>query len=160
MNKRKNGFSLVEILIVIGVIGLILTAVVVILNLKQAEMRDGKRVNDMQPFRSAMEVIKNESGSYEKALCDLGAVSLCGQKSSSELLKIIPELGALNDPKEKQSPCASKDICLTKNCNYAITKLEPDDYEVLFHLERGIKEFGDFGDKGCYRLTPRGIEKY
>lgn len=157
MNKRKDGFSLVEILIVIGIVGLILTIVVVILNLKQAEMRDGNRVSDMQVVRSAMEVIKNETGSYEKAFCDLGAVSSCGQKSSSELLKIIPELGALNDSAEKQTVCASKDICLAKICNYAFTKLEAEDYEILFHLERGVNEFKS---KGCYRLTPRGIEKY
>jgi prepilin-type N-terminal cleavage/methylation domain-containing protein len=155
MNKRKNGFSLVEILIVIGIVGLILTIVVVILNLKQAEMRDAKRISDIQVVRSAMEVIKNENGSYEKAFCDLTAVSACAQKSSSELLKILPELSFLNDPKERQKACNQK-VCLAGSCNYGFTKLDAADYEILFHLERGSSEFKS---SGCYRATPRGVEK-
>ncbi|MBI5077111.1 type II secretion system protein [Candidatus Falkowbacteria bacterium] len=155
--RENKAFSLVEILIVIGLVGLILTVVVFILNIRQSEMRNTKRISDMQGIRSALEVIKNENGSYEKAFCDLGIVSACGTKSASELLKIIPELSALDDPAEKQTACAAKDVCSTKNCNYAITKLEPDDYEILFHLERGINEFQG---AGCYRLSPRGIERY
>ena len=155
MNKKIKGFTLIEILIIAGIAGLILTLLVISLNSKQKDIRDTKRLKDVYAVRDAMEVVKNQTGSYERTYCELGFVSLCYQKDNSELLKILPELRTLNDPRYETVACQLNAEC-AKGCNYSFTTLEPDNYEVLFSLEKGV---GIFSQSGCYRLTPQGISK-
>jgi prepilin-type N-terminal cleavage/methylation domain-containing protein len=155
--RKTKGFTLVEILIVVGVFGLILTTLVVILNSKQKNLYDTKRVSDVQALRNALEVVKNEQGSYDKALCELGFASACAQKSSSYLLQVMPDLGNLNDPAVSNVLCTSGQSCVKSGCNYTITLMEEDAYEVLFHLDKGVE---GVGEKGCYRLTQEGISAY
>lgn len=143
-------------MIVIGVIGLILTVVFFSLNAKQKETRDVKRVSDMNMLRNALEVVKNQTGGYDRSFCDLSVVSACAKKENSELLKFIPELKKLNDPDEISKSCADKNVCVSNNCNYAFSKLDGEDYEIRFHLEKGVD---DFPVKGCYIATPQGIRK-
>lgn len=155
-NGKNTGFSLVEILITVGVIGLLLTVLVLALNSKQKEIRDIKRINDIQTLRNALEVVKNQGGNYERAYCDLGIISQCAGKSNSELAKYILNLKALNDPQEQIVSCAKQDVCQARSCNYTLTKLETDDYEIKFYLEKGID---DLLGEGCYLATPTGIRK-
>ena len=156
MKTRQKGFTLVEILIVIGIIGLILSLLVISLNSKQQQIRDSKRISDMQTLRSALEVVKNETGGYDQAYCDLTFVSLCAKKENSMLFKVMPGLVKTNDPKVLDVKCSNADACANKGCNYSITRLEPTDYEILFHLEKGVDEFNL---EGCYKVTPAGIIK-
>ena len=157
MPEKSKGFSLIEILIVVGVIGLILTLVFFSLNAKQKENRDVKRVGDMNMLRNALEVVKNQTGGYDRGFCDLSFVSACAKKENSELLKFIPDLKNLNDPEELAQSCANKTVCASDNCNYVFSKLDSEDYEIRFHLEKGVV---DFPAKGCYIATPLGIRKF
>lgn len=143
-----------EILIIIGIVGLMLTGLVFALNAKQKEMRDTKRVADMNSLRNALHVVKNETGGFDRAFCDLAIVSQCAKKSNSFLLKVLPELAGLNDPSELKISCADAAVCKAKECNYSFVKLESEDFELRFHLERGA---GDLVGAGCYKLTPAGF---
>lgn len=154
--KKINGFSLVEILIVIAIIGLILSLLVVALNLKQQSIRDTKRLSDMQTLRSAMAVMKNETGGYDLSLCGLTFVSACGLQENSALARIMPGIKGLRDPKFQSAPCSDAAACQVDGCDYSFTKVEPTDYEVRFHLERGVNEYQA---AGCYRVSPQGIFK-
>lgn len=154
--RRKNGFSIVELLVVIGIIGLILTLVAITLNDKQKENRDLKRLGDIQSLRNALELVKNETGGYLSAYCDLTFVSLCGNKANSELLRIMPNLAKMNDPKVLNVSCQDQAVCENNNCNYAFIVLESGVYEILFHLEKGLDQFPS---PGCYRAAPSGINK-
>lgn len=153
--QKQKGFSVVEILVVVGIIGLLLTGLVLALNSKQKEIRDIKRVNDIQTLRNAIEVLKNEKGGYDQAKCDLGIVSVCTGKSS-DLSRYLLRLNTLNDPVELNVACTKNDVCGNQTCNYALTKLSTDDYEIRFHLEKGVD---GFNGAGCYVATPRGISK-
>jgi len=110
----------------------------------------------MQTLRSALEVVKNETGGYDQAYCDLTFVSLCSKKENSVLVKVMPGLVKTNDPKVLDVSCANAGACADKGCNYSFTRLEPTDYEILFNLEKGVNEF-NLG--GCYKVTPAGIIK-
>jgi prepilin-type N-terminal cleavage/methylation domain-containing protein len=154
MPKNKQGFSLIEILIVIGIVGLVFTILVVSLNSKQKDIRDNKRISDMQNLGAALGILKNETGGYEQSYCELKNVSACAGKDNSKLLKLLPYLGGLNDPKFTLS-CFQAGAC-AKGCNYSFSKLESQDFEVLFYLEKGL---GGSKVKGCYRLTPSGLSK-
>ena len=154
-NKTK-GFSLVEVLIVILVIGLLLTFLVMALNLKQKEIRDIKRLSDVQIFRNALEVVKNETGAYDRAYCDLGVVSQCARSGNSELNRYVLNLGQMNDPSTTSNVCQNKAVCEKDVCNYTLIQLEEGEDEILFHLEKGAD---NYKQKGCYRATPFGIFK-
>lgn len=155
--KTQKGFSLVEALIVVGILGILITFWVLSLNAKQAEIRDLSRLKDINELRSAMEVIKNETGDYSRANCDLTIVSQCGKKANSELAKFLPDLTHLNDPKGGSIPCVKRADCAEEACNYNFLSLTENNYEVLFHLEKGAN---GFTEGGCYKLTPQGIVKY
>ena len=155
--KNQKGFSLVEVLIIVGIIGILITVWVLSLNSKQAEIRDLSRLKDVNELRSAMEVVKNETGTYDRALCDLTVVSMCGQKSNSDLVKYLPTISTLNDPSEKADPCDNRTACTKDACNYSFLSLTENNYEVLFHLEKGAN---GFTESGCYKLTPQGVIKY
>ncbi|MEK7159297.1 MAG: prepilin-type N-terminal cleavage/methylation domain-containing protein, partial [Patescibacteria group bacterium] len=136
MPKNKQGFSLIEILIVVGVVGLVLTILVVSLNSKQKDIRDNKRLADMQNLGAALGLLKNETGGYDQSYCEQKIVSVCAANDNSKLLKIMPTLGQLNDPKFTVS-CNQSGAC-AKGCNYSFSKLESQDFEVRFYLDKGL----------------------
>lgn len=154
--KNQQGITLIEVLVVAIIIGIMLTLWSVSIAAKKAEVRDLKRLNDINELKGAMELMKNETGSYDRAFCDLTYVSSCVKKENSELKVFLPGIGRINDPSELRKSCGESDNCTSSECNYAFTALDPDDYEVLFHLEKGDERYGG---EGCYRLSPLGINK-
>lgn len=152
-----RGITMIEILIAIGVIGLIMIVWMFTLYSKQAENRDLKRISDIQTLRQAMAVIKSNNGFYDRSLCEAGAVSACAQKDGSVLKTLLPQLANLNDPSATDASCVKPATCKAGSCNYAFTTLTGDTYEILFHLEKGVN---GFSEPGCYVATPQGIVKY
>lgn len=97
---NKKGFTLVELLVVISIIGLLSTLAVVSLSAARNRARDAKRLADMSSIRSALELVasNNAMGYYPEAatatliseMCidnDSTIKSAC-TSASSTLLKI------------------------------------------------------------------------
>ncbi len=64
MKNERFGFTLVELLIVIAIVGLLAVASVVILNQARIKGRDAKRVSDIQVIRAGLEQHWLEKASY------------------------------------------------------------------------------------------------
>jgi len=66
MNKtlKKNGFSLIELLVVLGIIAVLTGLIAFNFNAARARARDVQRKNDLKELRSALELYKNDSGTY------------------------------------------------------------------------------------------------
>lgn len=66
MNKKvlKQGFTLVELLVVITIIGILATVVLVSLNSARAKARDAKRLGDVRQIALALEFCYNDIGKY------------------------------------------------------------------------------------------------
>jgi len=154
---NKKGFSLVEILIVAGIVGVLLVFWGLTLNSKQKETRDLTRVRDIQILRDGLQVVKNETGGYDRSYCTLGPVSDCADNQLSELARYVTGLSTTNDPSGAQTPCSDVQLCQTANCNYSFTNMGTDEYEILFHLEKGT---GTFVTPGCYAASSFGITKH
>lgn len=149
MSKQK-GFTLVELLVVVAIIGLLSTLAVVSLGGIREKARDTKRVSDMDALKTAMELVNNEEGGYDQAGCSAGLVSDCTGGNAETYL---PGIGNLTDPSEDTTACDA--TCSTNPCNYAFVG-DPgsDSYDVYFYLESGSANL----DAGCHKLSEAGIE--
>ena len=118
----------------------------------QKKSRDARRVSDMNTLQDIMARTISQRGvdGYKLACPGVGAVSKC---LGGKLQEFFPSIGNLNDPGFVANSCAN---CVDGTiCNYAITNLEKDSFQVNFYLEKGIN-----GEKpGCYNLTKDGVVK-
>lgn len=66
--NKKNGFSLVELVAVIGVLALIMTVMLVNFNRMRSQSRDNARVNDAKQIQAALELYYNRNNSYPTSI--------------------------------------------------------------------------------------------
>ena len=148
MNENK-GLTLVEIIIAVAVIGILATLAGLAVNNSQKKVRDNRRIEDMVMIRSAMQLIFNESGSFNKNTCAEGMkVADC---EGEEFRKYINNVPALRDPDSKGFSCVQD---FSKGCDYAFQTLSSESYSVFFFLEKGTQGYAE----GQHVLTERGIQ--
>ncbi len=70
-NKKQKGFTLLELLVVIGIIGLLASIIVVNLTGARRRARDTKRVADVRNIQTANEDYYGKYGKYPVTLADL-----------------------------------------------------------------------------------------
>jgi prepilin-type N-terminal cleavage/methylation domain-containing protein len=155
-NMKKNGFTLVELLVVIAVCGILILLSLLSLNGIQSKGRDAERMNDVNNLHKIMKIIKEETGSFQLACGGnnyQGLVSECqGEGDEFQLVKILDSISGLNDPLEKKIACDNR--CGITPCNYNFINITEDSYEVRFWLERDTVNY----KRGCHVLTERGVE--
>lgn len=69
MNKKNKGFTLVELLVVISIIGILSTFAIVSLNSAREKARDALRKGDMAQLRTALNLYYDDNNMYP--VCDL-----------------------------------------------------------------------------------------
>ena len=62
--KEKHGFTLIELMVVIAIIGILSTLAVVSLGNARVRARDSKRLADMRSLQSALEIYYTDQQSY------------------------------------------------------------------------------------------------
>ncbi|MGL5950152.1 MAG: type II secretion system protein [Cetobacterium sp.] len=98
--KRKNGFSVIEIILVLGVIGILSSFIVPKVRDYLAMAKDSKAINTIQNLRLASETYYLEKGSYPWS-----------DKDQSEISDILNNLQNYTGNKI-QNPGAGKDLLL------------------------------------------------
>ncbi|MBI5254405.1 prepilin-type N-terminal cleavage/methylation domain-containing protein [Candidatus Falkowbacteria bacterium] len=153
--KKQQGFTLVELLVVVAIIGLLSTMAVVSLNGIRERARDTKRISDIDAIQKSMELVKSEFGGYDKAGCAAAseAVSKC---IGGNLETYLPAIKNMNDPLWIKL-CPSADTCKAGSCNYTFQlAATADSYTINFYLEKGV---ANYTSPGCYKLTEKGISQ-
>lgn len=65
--RKKNAFTLIELLITISIIGILFSITIFALNQARSSGRDGKRQADLQAIASALEIYRSDCGVYPTA---------------------------------------------------------------------------------------------
>lgn len=70
---KKNGFTFIEILVVVAIIGLLSGIGLTSYTTANKKARDGKRRADIEQIRSALEMYKADNSTYPASLNDLAS---------------------------------------------------------------------------------------
>ncbi len=68
VSGRKKGFTLIEILIVVSIIGLLASVIFVGLGASRARGRDARRLADLQSIQTGLELYFTKTGAYPATL--------------------------------------------------------------------------------------------
>lgn len=136
MKNNKAGFTLIEIVIVLGIIGVIITLSVISLNSIRQSSRDTVRISDIKQIQSALELYRANIGHYPETITPGQALS----STSTTYMNVIP-----SNPKPINSDvCSSTDYIYTNSNGYSLE----------FCLEKSSGTF----DPGSHCATPVGIK--
>ena len=91
MTKTSRGFTLVELMVVLAIIGLLSSIVLVSLNAARIKARDATRKSQVSEFKTALELYYSRNGNYPcgNSFCAIGVAPL---SSASPLNTAGPQL--------------------------------------------------------------------
>lgn len=154
----KKGFTLVELLVVVAIIGLMAGIATVSVNSVRQKGRDARRVADIKQIQNALELHYSDAGQYPAnptGGSKLGDRTTAGAKSAQVLSSSGWEetlTGATSYmtgvPKD---PSSNGAFVYT----YAVDADATKDYTITFQLESGTGSF----TSGKYSATSSGIQK-
>lgn len=73
--KKKNGFTFIELLVVVTISALLMGAATVGYTSISRRSRDSRRQTDMETIRAALELYRSENGSYPLSVTEGGSIS-------------------------------------------------------------------------------------
>lgn len=145
--KRKVAFKF--ILIFLAII-LIMLGLFFYISWERSQSRDAVRVADIAVIQAAMQQIYYKQGHYDISQYCATGEALVTESCWLLFSDYIPDPNLLLDPQKGN-------VCSVNNCEapcvYGLNMNSTDDYEIIFHLEHGI---GDYG-AGCHYLDRTGM---
>lgn len=94
MTKKAHGFTLVEILVVVTIIGMLAAIGLFTYGQFSKQSRDARRKSDLEVIRSAVELYRSSNNAYPLSITFGGDICDPGGCASGTYLKTVP-----NDPR-------------------------------------------------------------
>lgn len=91
MTNRNQGFSLVELIVTMSIIGLIAAAGIVSYTTANRNARDAKRKSDLETVKAALEIYRTEEGCYPGS-----TTSPCTSADGANMTALLSELQSTN----------------------------------------------------------------
>jgi general secretion pathway protein G len=86
--KINKGFTLVELLVVVGIIGILATLLMANFIGVRQRARDAQRKSDIRQIQSALELYRSDLGSYPVSLSACGAALIGGSPVNTYMARI------------------------------------------------------------------------
>lgn len=144
-----KGFTIVELLIVIVIIGILAALVIVAYNGIQARATDATRINDMQNVKKAIEAYNADNGSYPPPV---GQLSLLTSYLVPQYIKALPV-----DPKNSTADGKTygyyygRTYTPNRAANGFTSTGSPNDYILGMTLQTSSKStYGGWGAPGTF----------
>lgn len=172
--KRMNtvrGFTLVELLVAVGIIGVLASVSMVSVNSIRVKARDSKRISDIKQVQNALEAYYSNNGQYPAVVVPvttgLGSADLdtlcnsaagfvsattdasCSGATGALYMARVNENPGPGGTKYKYTPSPSNPACT----NAAGSPCS--NYTINFVLETATGSF----EAGCYSATPDGLTR-
>ncbi|MFH0840418.1 MAG: FISUMP domain-containing protein [bacterium] len=135
--RKNKGFTMIELLIAIVIIGIISTFISVALNNSRLKARDAKRVSDLKQIQGALEIYKIDEGTYPSSLTP--GSPLTGPTSGITYMNKVPS----NPSPRTDGGCPNSDYFYTQLSSGA-------DYTLYYCI--GSEVQGHVA--GSYSITP------
>lgn len=127
--KTKNGFTLVELLVVISILGILATIGLVAFSSTQAKGRDTQRKSDLKQMTTALELYFSDNSSYPTASVN-GQINGC---PSTVPTPCAWGSGEFTDGKTIYFKVLPKDP--STNTSYFYRNTSPTKFQIFAHLE-------------------------
>ncbi len=152
IQENQKGFTLVELLVTVGIIGILATIIVASLSGTRGRARDAQRISDVKQFSALLDAeASSEPGSDDKGItlttCGAGAdINTCTNTGTIK----TEDFQKFKDPGVK----ATSPVCVKNGvavCRYGIADTagtaagKTGDYQICFYLETSGGVDGEAG---------------
>ena len=156
IKHQENGFTLIELAVIMSVLALLLVIIVFAINASKMKSRDSLRLSHAK----GMGIILDNEDIQSPSSDILGCIQSNSLIQSCTGPKRILDIKNFQDPKIGASnPCKGGDAFSKAICGYSISNNagqgnpKTNDYEICFYLEKGTKDF----PRGIYSIGMGGI---
>lgn len=104
--KSKAGFTLIELMVVIGIIGVLSTIVYANLGSARGSSRNAERQSDIRNLQTAIELYKKQYGTYPTAGCGTSPLVIVSESCPTYIENLAPEFISVL-PKDPQRGSAA-----------------------------------------------------
>lgn len=147
-----RGFTLIEVLVVISIIGVLSTIITVAVRQAKAAANDARRMADLNALQRAIELGYFDTRDYTAVLgSGCTAAGSRVRDCNGTLTTHLPAIRDLRDITGKSQGCTT----ITQSCDYSVVQAPaPNNYRVGFWLEGGLAGLTE----GAHYLNQDGIQ--
>lgn len=149
--SSNRGFTLIEVLVVISIIGILSTIITVAVRQAKTAANDARRMSDLNTLQRAIELGYFDSRDYRVVLgAGCAAAGTRVNQCNGALTEHLPAIRDLRDVTGKSQGC----VTLTEACDYSlVTAPATNNYRIGFWLEGGLAGLAE----GAHYLDQDGI---